>query len=112
MRAVFIRDPDYTTFEFENNVGEDDELPSGFTESMIGNNRRLDHVGIRVREPQARLQWYAEKLGFVREVRSATALRVAGFDIHRRATQTLPRTAPSRHLRYLCPPLAERPKHP
>jgi catechol 2,3-dioxygenase-like lactoylglutathione lyase family enzyme len=27
LRAVFVRDPDRTTFEFEKNVGEDDELP-------------------------------------------------------------------------------------
>ena len=27
LRAVFIRDPDRTTFEFEKNVGDDDELP-------------------------------------------------------------------------------------
>ena len=41
---------------------------------MIGNKRRMDHVGIRVREPDARLQWYAEKLGFVHEVRAPALL--------------------------------------
>ena len=67
-------------------MGCDDQLLGGFTKDMVGNQRRLDHVGIRVREPRARLQWYAEKLGFVREVllRRARIARSREREPHRR----------------------------
>ncbi|KAJ3283520.1 hypothetical protein HDU79_008988 [Rhizoclosmatium sp. JEL0117] len=62
--AIFIRDPDMTTIEFENNHGEEFLSVEHFTASMIGENRPIDHVGIRVFDPDSTLTWYAEKLGF------------------------------------------------
>lgn len=67
--AVFIRDPDRTTLEFERNDGGDDQSAE-FTAEMIGAARTMDHLGTRVRPPYDRhLQWYAEKLGFVKLVK-------------------------------------------
>lgn len=67
VRAVFVRDPDRTTLEFERNVGEMEQVDA-FVPEMIGDARPIDHVGTRVRDPEQRWRWYAEKLGFVQEV--------------------------------------------
>lgn len=64
--SVFVRDPDLTTLEFERNEGPDDIVV--MTGDMIGHPQCMDHVGIRVSNPEARWMWYAEKLGFVNEV--------------------------------------------
>lgn len=62
--AVFARDCDRTTLEFERNDGVDD-APSEFTPDLIGSGQPLDHVGIRVRAPFERhIEWYARYLGF------------------------------------------------
>ena len=37
---------------------------------MVGNEKPIDHIGIRVTNPVDRLQWYADKLGFVNEIMS------------------------------------------
>jgi hypothetical protein len=67
--AVFARDPDRTTFEFERNLGEDDPAVVGkFTSDLIGYPQNMDHVGIRTPTPDASFVWYAEKLGFVFKV--------------------------------------------
>lgn len=67
--AVFVRDTDRTTLEFERNDGGD-EPPETFTSAYIGNKRPLDHVGIRTRAPHARhLEFYARNLGFIYSVR-------------------------------------------
>ncbi|KAI9350259.1 Glyoxalase/Bleomycin resistance protein/Dihydroxybiphenyl dioxygenase [Obelidium mucronatum] len=61
--AIFIRDPDQTTLEFEKH-GEE-EIVDSFHSGLIGNAQRpIDHVGIRVSDPNEVLVWYAEKLGF------------------------------------------------
>jgi catechol 2,3-dioxygenase-like lactoylglutathione lyase family enzyme len=62
--AVFVRDPDRTTLEFERNDGVDE--PDAFTgASAIGYGRALDHVGVRVRAPFDRhLRWWARMMGF------------------------------------------------
>lgn len=66
--AVFVRDPDRTTLEFERNDGGDD-APAEFAAHMIGNARPLDHVGVRVRPPYPRhAEHYARCLGFNRMV--------------------------------------------
>lgn len=62
--AIFIRDPDRTTLEFERNDGGDD-VPEIFTKDMIGYHTTLDHVGTRVRAPLDRhVQFYAKTFGF------------------------------------------------
>ena len=67
--AVFVRDPDRTTLEFERNDGKD-EPPAAFTAEHIGWTQPLDHVGIRTRAPHARhLEWAARNLGFTLCVR-------------------------------------------
>jgi len=70
LRAVFVRDPNRTTLEFERNVGEMDELKDEFTaSSMIGDTcRPMDHVGTRVNDPEGCFAWYAKTLGFTKEV--------------------------------------------
>lgn len=68
--AVFVRDPDRTTLEFERNDGQD-EPPPVFLPSHIGHRRPLDHVGIRVRAPYERhTEFYARHLGFIALVMS------------------------------------------
>ena len=70
--AVFVRDPDRTTLEFERNDGGDDAPPpAGFGCDMIGTPAKpLDHVGIRTRAPHRRhLEFYARNFGFARLVR-------------------------------------------
>ena len=48
--AIFVRDLDKTTLEFERNDGGDE--PSDFKgASSIGFGRTLDHVGVRIRAP-------------------------------------------------------------
>ena len=67
--AVFVRDPDRTTLEFERNDGGDDRVEA-FTPAMIGHGKPLDHVGTRLRGPFDRhLDWYAKVLGFNKLVR-------------------------------------------
>jgi len=67
--ALFVRDPDRTTLEFERNDGKDEAPAGGITSAMIGFGRPLDHVGVRVRPPyQRHVEWYANMLGFDREV--------------------------------------------
>lgn len=62
--AVFVRDVDRTTLEFERNDGNDSP-PDAFGPEHIGAGRTLDHVGIRTRAPHDRhTRWYAETLGF------------------------------------------------
>ena len=62
--AVFVRDPDRTTLEFERNDGKD-EHQEEFVAEMIGWGRTLDHVGTRIRAPYERhLDWYATTFGF------------------------------------------------
>jgi catechol 2,3-dioxygenase-like lactoylglutathione lyase family enzyme len=67
LRAVFCRDPDRTTFEFERNRGEMKQVEH-FTAAMIGDTRPMDHVGTRVTRAEDCYRWYAETLGFVNEV--------------------------------------------
>jgi catechol 2,3-dioxygenase-like lactoylglutathione lyase family enzyme len=76
--AVFARDPDQTTFEFENNtvlssqavVVQESSSSQVFSADCFGNGKPIDHIGIRVTDPVERLQWYAEHLGFVNEIMS------------------------------------------
>ena len=71
--AIFVRDQDRTTLEFERNDGGD-EPPAEVTDAMIGGGKTLDHVGIRVRAPYERhMRWYADTLGFGRLVTSYAA---------------------------------------
>jgi catechol 2,3-dioxygenase-like lactoylglutathione lyase family enzyme len=67
LRAVFCRDPDRTTLEFERNRG-DMKVVETFTAAMIGDSRPMDHVGTRVARAEDCYRWYAETLGFVSEV--------------------------------------------
>lgn len=64
--AIFARDPDRTTFEFELNHGEPDDVI--ITRESISTHKALDHLGIRVWAPNRALVWYAEHLGFVRQI--------------------------------------------
>lgn len=64
--AVFARDPDRTTFEFERNVG--DPIEVAFSSEHIGYDKPIDHVGIRVSNPDLSMKWYAETLGFRHQV--------------------------------------------
>jgi len=64
--ALFARDPDRTTFEFENNHSEGEECV--VTRDMIGNPQCMDHVGIRVSDAPRAFAWYAETLGFVKNI--------------------------------------------
>lgn len=66
--AIFVRDPDRTTLEFERNDGLD-EPPEVFTPDHIADKRPLDHVGVRVGAPYDRhIEWYARHLGFTTKV--------------------------------------------
>ena len=69
--AIFVRDTDRTTLEFERNDGGDSPPEGGvFTPEHFGHFRPLDHVGIRVTAPYDRhLEWYARHLGFNSKVR-------------------------------------------
>jgi catechol 2,3-dioxygenase-like lactoylglutathione lyase family enzyme len=67
LRAIFCRDPDRTTLEFERNRGEMKHVDT-FTAAMIGDTRPMDHVGTRVTRAEDCYRWYAETLGFVNEV--------------------------------------------
>jgi catechol 2,3-dioxygenase-like lactoylglutathione lyase family enzyme len=67
LRAVFCRDPDRTTLEFERNRGEMKNVEH-FTAALIGDTRPMDHVGTRVTRAEECYRWYAETLGFVYEV--------------------------------------------
>jgi catechol 2,3-dioxygenase-like lactoylglutathione lyase family enzyme len=62
--AIFARDVDRTTLEFERNDGGDE--PGAFTGAgAIGRGKPLDHVGARVRAPLDRhLQFWARTMGF------------------------------------------------
>lgn len=64
--AVFARDPDRTTLEFERNFGEPIDGP--VTGNDIGATQPLDHIGIRISNPDINFVWYAEKLGFVQQI--------------------------------------------
>jgi catechol 2,3-dioxygenase-like lactoylglutathione lyase family enzyme len=78
--AVFVRDPDRTTFEFETKNGQSTDgkakqianSEKTFTSSSFGNGKPIDHVGIRVTNPVDRLEWYAKHLGFVDKIYSYT----------------------------------------
>lgn len=63
--SLFVRDNDRTTFEFE---VHEDEVPGPITAESIGAKQSLDHVGLRITNPEARWNWYAEKFGFVNEI--------------------------------------------
>jgi catechol 2,3-dioxygenase-like lactoylglutathione lyase family enzyme len=63
LMSIFSRDPDYTTFEFETTTGAPSQDILDFTMDMIANPQSIDHVGIRVSQPNERMSWYAEKLG-------------------------------------------------
>jgi catechol 2,3-dioxygenase-like lactoylglutathione lyase family enzyme len=67
LRAIFCRDPDMTTLEFERNMG-DMKVVEDFTAALIGDSRPMDHVGTRVSRAEECYIWYAETLGFVNEV--------------------------------------------
>ena len=66
LKAIFTRDPDRTTFEFERNFGE--PLDEEVTASSIGYPQCLDHVGIRVTKPLESIIFYAENFGFIQEI--------------------------------------------
>jgi catechol 2,3-dioxygenase-like lactoylglutathione lyase family enzyme len=67
LRAIFCRDPDRTTLEFERNMGAM-KVVEHFTAALIGDSRPMDHVGTRVSRAEECYIWYAETLGFVNEV--------------------------------------------
>ena len=46
--AIFSRDPDRTTLEFERNDGNADDVV--MERHMIGYPQKIDHIGIRVTE--------------------------------------------------------------
>ena len=48
--GIFARDPDRTTLEFEKNHGDPEDVV--VTRDMIGYPQRMDHVGIRVFDPE------------------------------------------------------------
>jgi len=64
--ALFARDPDRTTLEFERNDGVAGE--GEISRETIGYPQNMDHVGIRVSKPEDALVWYAKTLGFIRLV--------------------------------------------
>lgn len=64
--ALFTRDPDMTTLEFENNTGDNEDVV--MTSELIGYPKNLDHIGTRVFEPEDRMNYYADKFGFNRKV--------------------------------------------
>lgn len=64
--AIFARDLDRTTLEFEKNHGDPEDVV--INRDSIGYPQGIDHIGIRVAQPDLRWSWYAEKLGFVYNV--------------------------------------------
>ncbi|KAI8608390.1 Glyoxalase/Bleomycin resistance protein/Dihydroxybiphenyl dioxygenase [Chytriomyces sp. MP71] len=58
--ALFIRDPSATTIEFENNSGEDTQFEGPFSSKHIGEIRPIDHVGIRVADPDDLELWQTQ----------------------------------------------------
>ena len=62
--AYFARDPDRTTLEFEKNHGDPEDVV--ITRNLIGYPQSIDHIGIRVTQPETRFLFYAEKLGFIK----------------------------------------------
>lgn len=72
--AYFARDPDRTTWEFEKNHGEPDDVE--MTRESIGQVKRIDHIGIRTCHPTESFRFYAEKLGFVFNVVSGIYLKL------------------------------------
>lgn len=69
LMSIFSRDPDYTTFEFEKTTAAPSQDAIEFTKDMIANPQCIDHIGIRVSQPDEKMLWYAEKLGFDQLVR-------------------------------------------
>ena len=62
--AIFVRDLDKTTLEFERNDGGDSPV-DWHGPASIGYGRPLDHVGVRVRAPFNRhVDWWARTMGF------------------------------------------------
>lgn len=64
--ALFVRDCDRTTFEFEIHGEEDTAAP--VSQDTIGATQCMDHVGIRVSTVANSWKWYADNLGFNNEV--------------------------------------------
>lgn len=64
--AIFSRDPDMTTLEFENNSGVGEDVP--ITADLIGYPKKLDHIGTRIFQPEDRMMYYAQNFGFNRKV--------------------------------------------
>jgi len=63
--SVFVRDPDMTVLEFERNDGGNEEGLKVTADVLSAVPRGgIDHVGIRVSNPDAALEWYAKTLGF------------------------------------------------
>jgi lactoylglutathione lyase len=63
--SIFVRDNDRTTFEFE---VHEEEVSGPVAAENIGAKQSLDHVGLRITQPEMRWNWYAEKFGFVHEI--------------------------------------------
>mmetsp|Transcript_42876 Transcript_42876/g.85981 ORF Transcript_42876/g.85981 Transcript_42876/m.85981 type:complete len:274 (+) Transcript_42876:156-977(+) len=63
--AVFVRDPDRTVLEFERNDGgnEDGLVVTADVLSAVPRGG-IDHVGIRVSNPEGAVEWYRRNLGF------------------------------------------------
>jgi len=66
LRAIFARDPDRTTLEFERNYLDSEDVI--VTKEMIGYPQSIDHIGIRISKPIEMVKWYADQLGFIYEV--------------------------------------------
>lgn len=62
LKAIFARDPDRTTWEFENNHSI--QVETTMSSVLIGYPKGLDHIGIRVTDPEASLLYYAKTFGF------------------------------------------------
>lgn len=63
LQSVFLRDTDRTTIEFEKHSTEH-EASSDTQEDVKYCTEELDHIGIRVTNPEKALLFYAEKFGF------------------------------------------------
>lgn len=62
--ALFARDVDKTTLEFERNDGGDDAA-AFVGAASIGAGKKLDHVGVRIRAPYERhVEFWARTMGF------------------------------------------------
>lgn len=66
LKSLFSRDPDKTTWEFERNFGESEDVV--ITPSVIGGIQPIDHIGIRVTNPNEAIKFYSNKLGFIQMV--------------------------------------------